>query len=240
MSMWNSSRIHLKRWLEEAASEIPGASLVLDAGAGNAPYAHLFEHTRYETADFLSVNEKCVEPTYVCDLRSIPVPDERFDLVICTQVLEHVPEPLEVLRELHRVLKPGKQLWLSAPLFFAEHGQPYDFFRYTQFGLRHLAKSAGFDVLEMEWLEGFYGTLSYQLSVAGRSLTPSSFSNIRGPKRLLLQSLSVPLRTLFLVLSMVFSGIDATAPLTDRGMCKNYRCILEKPLEPKAETTLPR
>ncbi|NIP26963.1 MAG: class I SAM-dependent methyltransferase, partial [Phycisphaerae bacterium] len=52
------------------------------------------------------------------DLSSIPIQDNQYDMVICTQVLEHVPEPKAVLAELHRVLKLRGELWLSAPLFF--------------------------------------------------------------------------------------------------------------------------
>ena len=63
----------------------------------------------------------------------IPVDDGHFDRVICNQVLEHVPEPEKAVAELYRVLKPGGRIFLSAPLFFAEHQKPYDFFRYTLF-----------------------------------------------------------------------------------------------------------
>ena len=88
--------------------------------------------------------KKYAQPDYVCDLASIPVEDGRFHHVLLTQVLEHIPDPATVLAELHRVLKPGGTLWLTAPLFYAEHEKPYDFFRYTQFGLRHLLEGAGF------------------------------------------------------------------------------------------------
>lgn len=107
---------------------------------------------------------------YVCDLGSIPVEDNRYDLVVCTQVLEHVPDPGSVLRELFRVLKPNGCLWLTAPFFFAEHMQPYDFYRYTQYGLRHLITSSGFQVEKLERLDGYYVTLSYQLATAARAL----------------------------------------------------------------------
>ena len=132
---------------------------MLDAGSGRAPYRDLFTHARYETADFLAVKGKTyTEQDYVCDLADIPVEDARFDHVLLTQVLEHIPEPRLVLAELHRVLKPGGTLWLTAPLFYAEHEKPYDFYRYTQFGLRHLLEGAGFAVREVEWMEGYLGT----------------------------------------------------------------------------------
>jgi hypothetical protein len=85
-------------------------------------------------------------------------------------VLEHLPEPATVLRELHRVLKPSGTLWMTAPLFYVEHERPYDFYRYTRYGLRHLLDQAGFEVREIAWLEGYLGTLSYQAHVLSESL----------------------------------------------------------------------
>jgi SAM-dependent methyltransferase len=192
---------------------VPPEALVLDAGAGDAPYRDLFDHARYESADFLASHEHYRHrPTYVCDLTAIPVEDARFDAAICSQVLEHVPDPAAVLAELQRVLKPGASLWLSAPLFYQEHQRPYDFFRYTRFGFRHLAEQAGFEVEEIERLEGYDATLSYQLAMAARELRRPAF-----------------LRALFAVLARWFARRDLRAPDRKRGMCKNYRVVLVKP-----------
>jgi ubiquinone/menaquinone biosynthesis C-methylase UbiE len=141
----NSSRVYLHRFLVRAGQEVRPGQLVLDAGAGRAPYRDLFSHARYETADFLAVKgKKYVEPDYVCDLAEIPVEGDRFDHVLLTQVLEHIPEPPLVLAELYRVLAPGGLILCSVPLFYEEHQKPYDYFRYTQFALRKLFEDAGF------------------------------------------------------------------------------------------------
>ncbi len=147
-------------------------ALVLDAGAGRAQYRGLFAHARYETADFLAVKgKKYAQPDYVCDLAAIPVADARFDHVVCTQVLEHLPEPQRVIEELGRVLKPGGTLWLSAPLFYAEHERPVRLLPLHAVRAPAACSGArGFEVLEIAWLEGYFGTLSYQVRVpAGRS-----------------------------------------------------------------------
>ena len=149
------------------------------AGAGEGAYRAHFAQTRYEAADFQQVDKPYGQLDYVCDLDSIPVEDERYDLVLCTQVLEHLPEPADVLTELHRVLRAGGTLWLSqAPLYFPEHEQPYDFYRYTSFGLEHRLTRAGFVLDSLDWLEGYLGTLSFQLASC-RSRATSQASGIR-------------------------------------------------------------
>ena len=212
----NSSRHHLAQWVASCAATTPAGALVLDAGAGDAPYRHLFSHARYESADFEGVAGKGYgDTTYVCDLTSIPVEDGRFDRVICNQVLEHVPDPLAVVRELHRVARPGAAVWLSAPLFYEEHEQPYDFFRYTQFAWRRFAAEAGFDVVELGWLEGHEGALAYHLNMAARA----------APLRRL------PFKLAYAVLARWHYHRDVVAPDMGRGMCKNYRVVFRKPAE---------
>ena len=139
----NSSRTYLHRFLARAGEEVRPGQRVLDAGSGRAPYRKLFGHAAYETADFVAVKgKKYRKPDYVCDLATIPS-RTRGSTMLLTQVLEHLPEPAVVLAELHRVMKPGGTLWLTAPLFYAEHERPYDFYRYTRYGLQHLLEGAG-------------------------------------------------------------------------------------------------
>ncbi|HWC49145.1 MAG TPA: class I SAM-dependent methyltransferase [Solirubrobacterales bacterium] len=166
----NSSRVYLDRFAQCAGESVPAGARVLDAGAGEGPYRHHFSHVEYEAADFQQVPGKTYSGNhFVCDLAAIPVEDGRYDLVLFSQVLEHIPEPAAVLAELRRVLKPGGRIWASAPLFYEEHEQPFDFYRYTQFGLRRRFEEAGFEDLEIDWLEGYLGTVSYQLDVAARA-----------------------------------------------------------------------
>src|SRR5262249_44214064 len=171
--------VHLRSWLCEAAASVPPGSRVLDAGAGDARYRTLFDRHLYETADFGKVDKAYGQIDYECELSSIPVEDERFELVIFTQVMEHLEDPLSVLVELRRVLKPGGRIWATAPLFFEEPEQPYDFYRYPQFAGRRLGERSGLEVEELRWLEGYDGTLAYQLGFAARSL-PTSQLPIRG------------------------------------------------------------
>jgi SAM-dependent methyltransferase len=143
-------------------------------------------------------------------------------------VLEHIPEPKSVLKEFHRVLKPGGALWLSAPLFFEEHERPYDFFRYTQYGLTHLLESAGFKIIQMEWLEGYYGTLAYQFKVAAKSLPlhPREYGG-----GFIGWMVIIPILFLKLTLglsSLLMARLDLRKKFIARGQCKNYTVVAVK------------
>jgi SAM-dependent methyltransferase len=225
----NSSRTYLHRFLARAGATVQPGQLVLDAGSGRAPYRDLFAHARYETADFVAVKgKKYVEQDYVCDLAAIPVEDARFDHVLLTQVLEHIPEPATVLGELHRVLKPGGTLWLTAPLFYAEHEKPYDYFRYTQFGLRHLLEGVGFAVQEIDWMEGYLGTLSYQARVLSRSLPSSPGDYGGGLRGLALASTAKLSRRVARRAAIRLASLDLRYKIVGKGLPKNYQVIARK------------
>lgn len=92
----------------------------------------------------------------------IPAPDASFDCVLSTAVLEHLEEPGTALLETFRVLRPGGVALYTAPLFWPVHEAPRDFFRYTEHGLRHLFRTAGFHVGEITALSGFWVSMAAQ------------------------------------------------------------------------------
>lgn len=209
----NSSRHYLREWAKEAASVGTNKDFrVLDVGAGTAPYRELFAHVSYETSDLAQTKKQYGELDYVCDATDMPIADATFDLVFCSQTLEHIAEPVKALTEMRRVLKPGGQAWLSAPLFYAEHEIPYDYYRYTKYAWRYMAEESGFKVKDISWLEGYFGTVSYQLNVAAKNLPVDR-----------------PTRALLHVLARRFAARDLESKYTARGMCKNYRVTLVKP-----------
>jgi ubiquinone/menaquinone biosynthesis C-methylase UbiE len=226
--MVNSSRVHLAKHNAEFAAMVPDGALVLDAGAGDAPYRELFRHARYESADFEKVNKQYATSTYVCDLVSIPVEDERFDFVLLNQVLEHLPEPKQVLRELNRVLKPGGKLFCTAPLFYEEHEKPYDFYRYTQFAYRYLLGESGFTIDRIDWMEGYLGTVAYQLHTASRYLPASPRALHAGTLGYVASPLIVLLRVVFASAALLFSRLDIRAPYKKAGFPKNYVVLATK------------
>ncbi|HVJ55901.1 MAG TPA: class I SAM-dependent methyltransferase [Aliidongia sp.] len=224
---FNASRYWLKREMIEFARTVPANALVLDAGAGDSPYRPLFAHCRYEAADFVKVDKPYAAQTYICDLTSIPVEAERFDCVIFNQVMEHVPEPELVLRELRRVLKPGGVLFYSAPLFYEEHEQPYDFYRYTQFGVRYLFTKAGLSVRAIHWLEGYFCTAGYQLRSMARHLPAGEILKL-GLVGLLLWPFLMLMRGCCFMISILFQLIDTRHRFTGAAYPKNYFAIAER------------
>lgn len=223
----NSSRVWLELFAKSAATAVPPGSYILDAGAGNGPYKPLFTDMHYESADFCQVDKAYGAITHVCDLAAIPVPSERYDLVLCTQVLEHVSDPKEMLAELFRVLKPGGVLYASAPLFYEEHEAPYDYFRYTRFGLRYVLESVGFQVGQLQPLEGYFGALSYQLNMASNVLRNRS-SEIIDCYGLLRFLLLRTLEPIFRGLACTFARMDTRSRFR-AGICKNYTVVAQKP-----------
>lgn len=206
----NTSRIRLREFAAEAAAVGTDKSFrVLDAGAGSTPYRDLFDHVSYEACDL----EDNGLQDYVCDIAALPMPDNTYDLVFCSQTLEHVPNPFKVMGELQRVLKPGGQLWMSAPFIYEEHVKPYDFFRYTRFAWRRMGRRAGLDVQSVDVLEGYYGTLSYHLHTGYRTL----------PRRMVLT------RVALILMARRMAREEMSEKLERPGLCKNYRVVMTKP-----------
>ncbi|MCX7105560.1 MAG: methyltransferase domain-containing protein [Methylococcales bacterium] len=225
---FNSSRYRLQVESVAFASLVPNGALVLDAGAGDAPYKSLFQHTQYESADFEKVDKEYAASTYVCDLKSIPVEDCRFDFIIFNQVMEHLPEPQLVLTEFNRILKVDGKIFCTVPLFYEEHEQPYDFYRYTQFGLRHLFNSAGFVIERLDWLEGYFGTVGYQLNCMSRYLPwrPSQLEH--GFIGYGLAPIMVLLKIGFAVCSILCHRMETHLKFQAQGYPKNYLVIASK------------
>jgi SAM-dependent methyltransferase len=204
--------------------------LVLDAGAGRSPYRHLFRHAHYEAADFNQQKSRYGPLDYVCDLTEIPVEDDRYDRILFNQVLEHLPDPPAAVAELYRVLKPGGRLFCSAPLFYAEHQTPHDYYRYTRFGLRRIFEDAGFEVVRLRPLEGYFGTVSYQFQMMGRQLPSPGDARFRpGWRGLYLWPLLLALRVAAPSLARTFARLEVNHPRTGGGMPKNYVIVVRKP-----------
>lgn len=143
---------------------------VLDVGCGAQPYRPWIEAAglRYDGVDWpQSIHSPEAAGTVRHDLNARPWPfdAETFDGLLCTEVLEHIPDPTGFLQEAARVLKPGGLMVLTTPLVWPEHEAPHDYFRYTQFGLTRLAGRAGFTVERCEPRGGWHAALAQVLGL---------------------------------------------------------------------------
>lgn len=130
---------------------------LLDVGCGNKPFEELF---RPHVTEYLGIEHEATftltasshadakQPDLTYDGVSLPFPDRSFDTVLNVQVLEHTPQPRRLVAEMARVLADDGLLILVAPFQFRLHEQPHDYFRYTEYGIRHLCDEAGLEVFE--------------------------------------------------------------------------------------------
>lgn len=144
--------------LEALAADLrlPPGGRVLDYGCADVPYRYFFP----PEADFVGADLPG-NPHATLDLNAdttVPVPDGDFDVVVSTQVLEHVADPTLYLSECFRVLRPGGRMLLSTHGMFIYHPDPIDYWRWTCAGLRHVVEDAGFRVIRFEGVIGLLAT----------------------------------------------------------------------------------
>ena len=136
------------------------AGPVLDCGCGNKPYAALFERTRTRLIGVdIEQSSRSRADVLMAREGSLPFRRDSFEGALCTQVIEHVPDPHGLLEEVWRVLKPGGLLLLTAPFVWEQHELPHDYLRFTEMGMRRLAIDAGFHVLTLDGCGGFWETI---------------------------------------------------------------------------------
>lgn len=125
---------------------------LLDVGAGDRWIAqHLRAGVGYVALDYPATGRDLygARPDVFADARRLPFADAVFDGAICLEVLEHVSDPALVVAEIARVIRPGGTVWLSMPFLYPLHDAPYDFQRYTEFGLRRDIERAGMRVVAL-------------------------------------------------------------------------------------------
>lgn len=149
------TRITLDRFIAAHAS----TRRTLDIGAQNGPYAAHFPHrVGLDIQPGAGVR-------IIGDAQALGIRDEAFAVVLCTEVLEHLPEPQRAIDEMFRVLEPGGALLLTTRFLFPLHDTPHDYFRYTKYGLRHLLRR--FEIVELREETDSVGALAVLLQRLG-------------------------------------------------------------------------
>lgn len=167
-----SSRI---AWIEKSLKKIPPGLTILDAGAGESQFKKFCGHLKYISQDFGEYHgggeiglqmEKWDNSKLdiISDITSIPLADNSVDAVLCTEVLEHVPDPLAAIKEFNRLIKPGGYLLITAPFVSLTHFAPYHFasglsrFYYE----KHLQEN-GFNIEELSLNGNFFEYLAQEI-----------------------------------------------------------------------------
>ena len=148
-------------WVAAVLAALPPGWRLLDAGAGECQYKKHCGHLRYVAQDVAvydgSGGAGLQNPGWdfsqidiVCDILAIPEPDGAFDAVLCTEVLEHLPEPTRAIEELARLTRPGGMMILTAPFWSLTHQAPYHFATgFNRYFYEHHLGRLGFDIVEM-------------------------------------------------------------------------------------------
>ena len=144
----------IRKAIESFAASIPEKKRVLDVGCGLKPYESYFSHCTYIGIDVAESGREASNKTYdyAFDGVNIPFENGSYDVVLCTEVLEHAINPSALLKEMHRVLKLDGVLFLTVPFIWGLHEVPYDFRRYTIFGIKTELENAKFEVCMQEKL----------------------------------------------------------------------------------------
>lgn len=195
-----------RHWLEGA---FPKDSAVLDVGGRIQPYRALLPGVRYLAIDL----RRTPLVDVVANAEQIPFRSGGFDLVLCTQMLEYVPDPGLVLAEIHRVLKPGGRLLLSVPTVFPRDADE-DRWRFLPAGIRHLlsAFSEVEIVPEGSSIAGFFRTLNLYLYL---------FARYPAMQRALTYT-AIP------VLNLVAFGLEEMLRSSNDGFAVNYSAMARK------------
>ena len=180
----------------------------LDFGCGSQPYKGLLSHASTYIGVELDTpqNRKNKIADLFYDGHSIPLQTSSIDSILSTQTFEHLSNPREILTEFHRILKPEGKLVLSIPLMWPEHETPYDFYRYTSFGIKSLLERHNFTIIKIE------KTLP-DIRMPAQIFLAWLYDSMRmGEKHLLVQAL----------LSVIlFSPITLLAIFLSKFFCKN-------------------
>lgn len=171
------------QWLLGRRSPPPGignaSGTVLDIGAADRWIArHLPVGTRYLALDHPAIGGAIyrASPDVFADGSALPFSDGSIDCVTCLEVLEHVAGPAVVMSEISRVLRPGGRAWISMPFLYPVHDAPFDFQRYTRYGLRRDIERTGLQIVSMRQTGSAVRTAGMLccLAVAGGVYRPRS------------------------------------------------------------------
>ena len=130
---------------------------LLDLGCGKVPLYIAYKNYIADNicVDWENTLHKNVNIDYFCDLtKKLPFNDNEFDTVLLSDVLEHIPNPNNIINEIYRVLTKNGNMLLNVPFLYWIHEEPSDFYRYTEFAIKYLLENTGFEIIKFEVIGG--------------------------------------------------------------------------------------
>jgi ubiquinone/menaquinone biosynthesis C-methylase UbiE len=169
----DSDRIN---WTRDYLLRLPSGLRILDAGAGECQFKKYCGHLDYTSQDFTQYNgegnNKGLQEgewdysniDIVSDINSIPCPDKSYDVVLCTEVFEHIPDPISAIKEFSRLLKNGGELIITAPFTSVTHFAPYHYYSgFNKYFYESNLTSLGFENIEIRENGSYFEYLSQEI-----------------------------------------------------------------------------
>ncbi|TWT95621.1 class I SAM-dependent methyltransferase [Neorhodopirellula pilleata] len=168
-----------QNWVQQTLESIPAGSRILDVGAGECQYKQYCSHLNYLSQDIAQYDGKGnrkglqtqhfdrTQLDFVCDLYDIPE-DELFDAVLCTEVLEHVVDPVRAVEKLTRLVKPEGLLIITAPFVSWTHFAPYHYATgFSEYFYNEQMSNHGFEIVELQPNGGFFDVMDQEIGRVG-------------------------------------------------------------------------
>lgn len=162
-----------KEYSSRFAASVATGDVILDLGYGEGglrrllpPGVNYVGLDLYRGAQSNEYSQWHMRPTILGDIHSVPLADQSVATVALNHVLEHARDPIQVMREIARVLRTGGFLFMDVPFLHDIHHAPHGYYRYTPYALRELAPFTGFDVIEIRPSGGYCRALAHILGEA--------------------------------------------------------------------------
>jgi SAM-dependent methyltransferase len=158
-------RYYVDRFYTENMARIPKESIVLDLGGTKISKRGRFDIEKYHlNVKYLNLTS-FKRPDVQANAENIPFKNSVFDIIICSELLEHVPNPPSVLMESYRALQNGGLLLICVPFLYRVHADPYDYGRYTDYYWKTVLHQIGFSEIDIQPQGGFFAVMMDSIKI---------------------------------------------------------------------------